>query len=91
MTHWKPLWNTFSNFQLQNFALCFIYTKFLPQSGLITALKKTSIKGGIMSEDTGRFLLLQNKYSKLLSWAKTLIKLCSVLDGKFKFSAQDSD
>ena len=43
-----------------------------------------------MSEDTGEFLLLQNKYSKLLSWAENLNKLFPVLGGKFKFSAQDS-
>ena len=50
-----------------------------------------SPKGGFKSEDTGEFLLLQNKYSKLLSWAENLNKLFTVLGGKFKFSAQDSD
>ena len=43
---------------------------------------------GIMSEDCGRFLLPQNRYSKLLSWAENLNKLFAV---KFKFSAQDRD
>ena len=46
-------------------------------------------KGGIMSEGTGRFLLLQNKYSKLLSRADNLNKLFTVMDGKFKFSARE--
>ena len=31
--------------------------------------------GSWMSEDSGRFLLLQHKYSKLLSWAEHLNKL----------------
>ena len=44
-----------------------------------------------MSEDTGEFLLLQNEYCKSLSWAENLNKLFTVLGGKFKFSAQDSD
>ena len=43
---------------------------------------------GIISEDYGRFLLPQNRYSKLLSWAVNLNKLFAV---KFKFSAQDRD
>ena len=37
------------------------------------------------------FLSLQHKYSKSLSWAENLNKLLTVLAGKFKFSAQDSD
>ena len=48
-------------------------------------------KGGFKSEDTGGFLLLQQKYSKWLSWAENLNKLLTVLGGKFEFSAQDSD
>ena len=48
-------------------------------------------KGGFKSEDTGGILLLQNKYSNSLSWAKNLNKLFTDLGGKFKFSAQDSD
>ena len=48
-------------------------------------------KGGFESEDTGKFLRLQHKYSKSLSWAENLNKLFTVLGGKFKFSAQDSD
>ena len=48
-------------------------------------------KGGFKSEETGGFLFLQNKYSKSLSWAENLKKLFTVLGGKFKFSAQDSD
>ena len=48
-------------------------------------------KGDFKSEDTGEFLLLQNKYSKSLSWAESLNKLFTVLGGKFKFFAQDSD
>ena len=48
-------------------------------------------KGGFKSEDTGEYLLLQNKYSKSLSWAENLNKLFTVLGGKFKFSAQDSN
>ena len=41
-----------------------------------------------MSEDTGRFLLLQNKYYKLLSWAESLNNLFTVMGGKLKCSAQ---
>jgi hypothetical protein len=54
-----------------------------------------SLKGGFksedQSEDTGKFLCLQHKYSKSLSWAENLNNLFTVLGGKFKFSAQDSD
>ena len=49
------------------------------------------IKGGFKSENIGGFLLLQNKYSKSLSWAENLNKLFTNLGEKFKFSAQDSD
>ena len=49
------------------------------------------IKGGFKSEETGGFLLLQNKYSKSLSWAENLNTLLTVLGGKFKFFPQDSD
>ena len=45
----------------------------------------------LKSEDTGEFLLLQNKYSKSLSWAENLNKLFTDLGGKSKFSAQDID
>ena len=45
----------------------------------------------IRSEDTGKFLRLQHKYSKSLSWAENLNKLFTVLKGKFKSSAQDSE
>ena len=48
-------------------------------------------KGGFKSEDTGKSLRLQHKYSKSLSWAENLNKLFTVLCGKFKFSAQNSD
>ena len=48
-------------------------------------------KGGFKSEDTEEFFHCQNKYSKSLSWAENLNKLFTVLDGKFQFSAQDSD
>ena len=48
-------------------------------------------KGGFKSKDTGEYLLLQNKYFKSLSLAENLNKLFTVLVGKFKFSAQDSD
>ena len=51
----------------------------------------SATRGGFKSEDTGEFLLLQNKYSKSLSWAENLNKLFTVLGGKFEFSAQDSD
>ena len=44
-----------------------------------------------MSEDTGKIICLQHKHSKSLSWAENLKKLFTVLGGKFKFSAQDSD
>ena len=55
------------------------------------ACKVSYSKGGFMSEDAGEFLHCQIKYSKSLSWAKNLNKLFTVLGGKFKFSAQDSD
>ena len=48
-------------------------------------------KGGFKSEDTGKILRLQHKYSKSLSWTENLNKLFIVLGGKFKFSAQDCD
>ena len=51
----------------------------------------SATRGGFKSEDTGEFLLLQNKYSKSLSWAENLDKLFTVLGGKLKFSAQDSN
>ena len=60
-------------------------------SYLILIILLDITKGGLKSEDTGEFLLLQNKYSKSLSWAENLNKLLTVLDGKFKFSAQNSD
>ena len=44
-----------------------------------------------MSEDTGVFLHCQNKYSKSLAWAENFNKSFTDLDGKLKFSAQDSD
>ena len=49
-------------------------------------------KGGFKSEDTGGFLLLQNKYIfQITILSKNLNKLFTDLGGKFKFSAQDSD
>ena len=49
------------------------------------------LKGGFESEDTGKVLRLQHKYSKSLSCAENLNKLFAVSGGKFKMSAQDSD
>ena len=59
----------------------------------ITFLNVTEMKtkGGFKSEDIGKILSLQHKYSKSLSSAENLNKLFSVLGVKFKFSAQDSD
>ena len=57
----------------------------------LSNLQDLIVKGGFKSEDTGEFLLLQNKYSKALSWAENLNKLFTVLGEKFKFSTQDSD
>ena len=48
-------------------------------------------KGGFKSEETGGFLLLQNKYSKSLSWAENLNFLPTSVNNLFKFSAHDSD
>ena len=48
-------------------------------------------KGGFMSEDTGKILRLQHKYSKLLSWAENLNFPPKTVNNLFKFSAQDSD
>ena len=47
--------------------------------------------GGFKSEETGGFLLLQNKYSKSLSWAENLNFLPKTVNNLFKFTAQDSD
>ena len=44
-----------------------------------------------LSQDIEECFHCQNKYSKSLSWAENLKKLFTVLGGKFKFSAQDSD
>ena len=79
---------TLDNFQGLNFWL-HIQTK-VQLWPLIQNGHRTYPKGGFKSEDTGEFLLLQNKYFKLLSWAENLNKLFTVLGGKFKFSAQDS-
>ena len=49
------------------------------------------VKGGLKSEDTGEFLHCQDKYFKQLSCVENLNNLFTVLGGKFKFSAQDSD
>ena len=54
-------------------------------------MKSDFLKGCFKSEDTEEFFRCQNKYSKSLSWAENLNKLFTVLGGKFKFSAQDSD
>ena len=51
----------------------------------------SATRGGFKSEDTGEFLLLQNKYSKSLSWAENLKTVLTVLGWKFRFSAQDSN
>ena len=48
-------------------------------------------KGGFKSEETGGFLHLQDKYSKLLSWADNLNFPPKSLNNLFKFSAQNSD
>ena len=58
---------------------------------LFVLIKVFHIKGSFKSEDTGEFLLLQNKYSKLLSWAENFNKMFTVLGRKFKCSAQDSN
>ena len=47
-------------------------------------------KGGFKSEETGGFLLLQNKYSKSLSWAENLNFWPKTVNNLFKFPAQDS-
>ena len=49
------------------------------------------MKGGFKSKETEKINRCKNKYSKPLSWAENLNKLFTVLGGKFKFSAQDSD
>jgi hypothetical protein len=50
-----------------------------------------SNKGGFKSEETGGFLLLQNQYSKSLSWAENLNFQPKTVNNLFKFSAQDSN
>ena len=47
-------------------------------------------KGGFKSEETGGFLLRQNKYSKSLFWAENLNFPPKTVNNLFKFSAQDS-
>ena len=48
-------------------------------------------KGGFKTEETGGFLLLQDKYSKLLSWAENSNYPAKSVHNLFKFPAQDSD
>ena len=48
-------------------------------------------KGGIMSKDTGRFLLLQKIYSKSLSSEENLNFPSIIVNNLFKFFAQDSN
>ena len=52
---------------------------------------KRQRNGGFKSEDTGKIVRLQHKYSKSLSSAENLNQLFTVLGGKFKMSAHDSD
>ena len=52
---------------------------------------KLCTKVGFNSEETGGFLLFQNKYSRSLSWAENLNFLPKSVNNLFKFSAQDSD
>ena len=40
---------------------------------------RKAAKGGFESEDTGKFLRLQHKYSKSLSWAENLNKLFTLM------------
>ena len=54
-------------------------------------VKGPSAKSRIMSEGMGRFLLLQNKYAKSLSWAENLNFPPTTVNKFFKFSAQDSN
>ena len=67
----------------------------LKQTEALFSCSKSKIlqtsKGGFKSEDNGKSLRLLHKYSKSLSWAENLNKLFTVLGGKFKFAAQDSD
>ena len=48
-------------------------------------------KGGSKSEDTGKILRLQHKYSKSLSWAENLNFPHKTVNNFFKFSAKDND
>ena len=48
-------------------------------------------KDGFKSEETGGFLLLQNKYSESLSWAENSNFPPKTVNNLFKFFAQDSD
>ena len=47
---------------------------------------KEEPKDGFKSDDTGEFLLLQNKYSKSLSWAENFPP--KTVNNLFKFYAQ---
>ena len=48
-------------------------------------------KGGFKSEETGEFSILQNKYSKSLSWEENLNFPLKTVNNLFKAEAQDSD
>ena len=96
----KSLWSCISNPRFHEtiqanlhpiWVLCNIIFVFLTCFHLTNYLDKKNTKGGVMSVDNRIFLLLQNKYSKLPSWAENLNKLFTVMGWKFKFSAQDRD
>ena len=55
------------------------------------SLRHRLSKDGLMSEETGGFLHIQNEYSKSLSWAENLNIPCKSVNNLFKFSDQDSD
>ena len=59
----------------------------MPKIKSITAV----VKDGFRSEETGRILHCQNKYSKLISWAENLNCPPKSVNNLFKFSAQDTD
>ena len=52
---------------------------------------KNNLKGSFKSEDTGKILHLQHKYSKSLSLEENLNFPSETINNLFKFSAHDSD
>ena len=69
----------------------FISNVILHCYSFFNSLRHRLSKDGLMSEETGGFLHIQNEYSKSLSWAENLDFPPKIGNKLFKFSSQDSD